>query len=367
MPVSRFQVVQLGKWLKLILCRSDIDDITPNFGCDLQAGPSGSPVLEVGAGAASSSSLTVIPHDTPSVVPSSLSASAAAAGSDGVKASSSGGAAASGIGDDKKSVLGLHEKMRRHTAARRKDSAQVPVPTAMMKGLLADSTSKAMAGVARQAVRENDMVKAALYEEQANAHWLKHYAAVMQYAAHMRPALPAFPFPHREPGPPMGFRRDPNVPAWAMAAPAPAQAMPPQEQRPAQPHLVPHHLQPQPVPAQPAQAQPPAQQTGTAQGTQAVQPEAQAVPSSTNRLSSIIEQMMPLVAQMSCNILAMQSTKDQVPGPLETVLADMEAKKDDMETCLGLLLELASGMAEAASTGAKLTSEFSADEEGGVE
>ena len=56
---------------------------------------------------------------------------------------------------------------------------------------------------------------------------------------------------------------------------------------------------------------------------------------------------MPLVAQMSCNILAMQSTKDQVPGPLETVLADMEAKKDDMETCLGLLLELASGMAEA--------------------
>ncbi|KAL0042638.1 hypothetical protein WJX79_006071 [Trebouxia sp. C0005] len=112
---------------------------------DPQARPSGSPVLEVGAGAASSSSLTVIPHDTPSVVPSSLSASAAAAGSDGVKASSSGGAAASGIGDDKKSVLGLHEKMRRHTAARRKDSAQVPVPTAMMKGLLADSTSKAMA------------------------------------------------------------------------------------------------------------------------------------------------------------------------------------------------------------------------------
>ena len=43
MPVSRFQLdsrlVQLDRRLKLFLCRSDIDDITPNFGCDLEAGP----------------------------------------------------------------------------------------------------------------------------------------------------------------------------------------------------------------------------------------------------------------------------------------------------------------------------------------
>ncbi len=52
----------LDKRLKLFFCGSDIDDITPNFGCDLQAGPSTATpaVLEVGAGAASSS-LTVTP------------------------------------------------------------------------------------------------------------------------------------------------------------------------------------------------------------------------------------------------------------------------------------------------------------------
>ncbi|DBA72383.1 TPA: hypothetical protein ACH3X2_010422 [Trebouxia sp. C0005] len=64
----------------------------------------------------------------------------------------------------------------------------------------------------------------------------------------------------------------------------PMQAMAPQEQHPAQPqgqhatqpHLVQHtHVQPQPVQAQSALAQPQAQHTGTAQVTQAVQPEAQ--------------------------------------------------------------------------------------------
>ncbi len=53
--------IQLDNRLKVLKCGADIDDITPNFGCYLQAGPAplgATPavtVLEVGAGAASSS------------------------------------------------------------------------------------------------------------------------------------------------------------------------------------------------------------------------------------------------------------------------------------------------------------------------
>ena len=35
---------------------------------------------------------------------------------------------------------------------------------------------------------------------------------------------------------------------------------------------------------------------------------------------------------------------------METVLADMETNEDDMETCLGVLLELASEMADPGQT-----------------
>ncbi|DBA92258.1 TPA: hypothetical protein ACH3X2_003692 [Trebouxia sp. C0005] len=100
----------------------------------------------------------------------------------------------------------VREKLKTYTAARNKDSAGVPVPSAYIKGLIAEGTSTAMAGLARQAVRDNDLVSAALYAEQANKHWLKHHAVVMQYSAQMRPALPPFPFPRRQPGPPLGFQ-----------------------------------------------------------------------------------------------------------------------------------------------------------------
>ncbi|KAL0042722.1 hypothetical protein WJX79_008803 [Trebouxia sp. C0005] len=121
-------------------------------------------------------------QDTSSTVPLSLGASAA-------------------VSDNS-----VREKLKTYTAARNKDSAGVPVPSAYIKGLIAEGTSTAMAGLARQAVRDNDLVSAALYAEQANKHWLKHHAVVMQYSAQMRPALPPFPFPRRQPGPPLGFQ-----------------------------------------------------------------------------------------------------------------------------------------------------------------
>jgi len=166
------------------------------------------------------------------------------------------------------------------------DSGKVLVPKEFVTGLLAQDTSQAMADLAKRAVRDNDPVSAELYEKQANVHWLKDHAHVMQYPAHKRRALPPFPFPNRQPGPPLGFQRDPKLPAWGSkpaqsVAPVPAQVMVPQEQHPAQPqgqHPVQQtHVQPQPVQAQSAQAQaqPQAQHTGTAQVTQAVQPEAQ--------------------------------------------------------------------------------------------
>ena len=81
MLVSRFKVVQLDKRLKLFFRGSDIDGATPNVGDDLQAGPSeesgamhmqgqssvgaSTPaVLEVGAGAASSSTTVTPPVST---------------------------------------------------------------------------------------------------------------------------------------------------------------------------------------------------------------------------------------------------------------------------------------------------------------
>ncbi|DBA90241.1 TPA: hypothetical protein ACH3X1_003535 [Trebouxia sp. C0004] len=130
-----------------------------------------------------------------------------------------------------------------------------------------------MASLAKQAVGDNDPVSAEMYEKQANLYWLKHHAIVMEDPPHKRPILPAFPYPHRQPGPPLGIQRDPKLPAWG--TPVSAQITAPQDQQPAQPqgqHSVQQtHVQPQPVQAQSAQAQ----HIGTAQVAQAVQPEAQ--------------------------------------------------------------------------------------------
>jgi len=70
------------------------------------------------------------------------------------------------------------------------DSGKVLVPKEFMTGLLARDTSQAMADLAKRAVRDNDPVSAELYEKQANVHWLKDHAHVMQYPAHKRRALP---------------------------------------------------------------------------------------------------------------------------------------------------------------------------------
>jgi len=66
------------------------------------------------------------------------------------------------------------------------DSGKVLVPKEFMTGLLARDTSQAMADLAKRAVRDNDLVSAELYEKQANVHWLKDHAHVMQYPAHKR-------------------------------------------------------------------------------------------------------------------------------------------------------------------------------------
>ncbi|KAL0040382.1 hypothetical protein WJX77_005594 [Trebouxia sp. C0004] len=71
-----------------------------------------------------------------------------------------------------------------------------------------------MASLAKQAVGDNDPVSAEMYEKQANLYWLKHHAIVMEDPPHKRPILPAFPYPHRQPGPPLGIQRDPKLPAW---------------------------------------------------------------------------------------------------------------------------------------------------------
>ena len=79
------------------------------------------------------------------------------------------------------------------------------VPEELIKDLIVESTVKAMEGVARRAARDNDPVKAELYEKQANAHWLKRHASVMDIPPHRRPVVPAFPFPNRLQGPPLGW------------------------------------------------------------------------------------------------------------------------------------------------------------------
>ncbi len=57
---------------------------------------------------------------------------------------------------------------------------------------------------------------------------------------------------------------------------------------------------------------------------------------------------MPLIIQMNVHITGMTSAmpaKGQVRRQMEPVLDGMQTNKDKMETCLGLLLELASEMA----------------------
>ncbi len=57
---------------------------------------------------------------------------------------------------------------------------------------------------------------------------------------------------------------------------------------------------------------------------------------------------MPLVIQMNVHITGMQSAmaaRGQVRQRMQPILHNMESNKDEMQACLGLLLELAADMA----------------------
>lgn len=69
----------------------------------------------------------------------------------------------------------------------------------------------------------------------------------------------------------------------------------------------------------------------------------------TDRLNNIIEQWVLLVTQMNLNIAGMEAAmpeRGQSRRRMESALANMTATKEEMETSLVLLLELASDMAE---------------------
>ena len=169
----------------------------------------------------------------------------------------------------------------------------IGVPREYMTGMLAKDTAQDMAALARHARKNNDLVTAIMYEQEANVQWNLHHAHVLlHYPAHMRPSLPPFPFPNQLPGPMLGVQRDSNLPAWGSnaaqsAATVPAQAMAPhgqhpeqlQGQDPAQPQgqapVLQTHMQPQPVQVQSTQAQSQALHIGTDSVAQAVQAEAQ--------------------------------------------------------------------------------------------
>ena len=69
----------------------------------------------------------------------------------------------------------------------------------------------------------------------------------------------------------------------------------------------------------------------------------------TDRINSIIEQWVMLITDMNLNITAMEAAmpeRGQVRRRMQSAVAKMVGTKEEMETSLGSLLELASDMAE---------------------